>query len=213
MLASYNGAGFLIVWLQVFGDTFRTDNREPAPFFLPCLQKEFIMGLFDLFNQKSVASVPAMMDLVYKYAAEYMDNYSIRKDQDAENAVFMFCSWAVWNHCLNNDLLPSKDCHYDYLAEVLYHISLNHSISETEFLLLYQNRFKIYKSEIRVLEVSEYDYPLTKLYICFHKQQYLLVDSDSDTCMENGDWSVLGTFAQKFTDFWKKIKYDLTISF
>ena len=41
MLASYNGAGFLIVWLQVFGDTFRTDNKEPAPFFLPCLQKGY----------------------------------------------------------------------------------------------------------------------------------------------------------------------------
>lgn len=40
MFASYNGAGFLIVWLQVFGDTFRTDNKEPAPFFLRCLQKE-----------------------------------------------------------------------------------------------------------------------------------------------------------------------------
>lgn len=46
MLASYNGAGFLIVWLQVFGDTFRTDNREPAPFFLPCLQKENNMAKF-----------------------------------------------------------------------------------------------------------------------------------------------------------------------
>ena len=45
MLASYNGAGFLIVWLQVFGDTFRTDNREPAPFFLYCLQKENMMAV------------------------------------------------------------------------------------------------------------------------------------------------------------------------
>lgn len=46
MFASYNGAGFLIVWLQVFGDTFRTDNKEPAPFFLRCLQKEDNMKKF-----------------------------------------------------------------------------------------------------------------------------------------------------------------------
>lgn len=46
MLASYNGAGFLIVWLQVFGDTFRTDNSEPAPFFLLCLLKENNMAKF-----------------------------------------------------------------------------------------------------------------------------------------------------------------------
>lgn len=41
-----NGAGFLIVWLQVFGDTFRTHNKEPAPFFLHCLQKDDNMGKF-----------------------------------------------------------------------------------------------------------------------------------------------------------------------
>ena len=40
MLALYNGAGFIIVWLQVFGDTFGTHNKKPAPFFLLCLQKE-----------------------------------------------------------------------------------------------------------------------------------------------------------------------------
>lgn len=54
MLASYNGAGFLIVWLQVFGDTFRTDNREPAPFFLPCLQKSILMRTIFYVNGKRV---------------------------------------------------------------------------------------------------------------------------------------------------------------
>ena len=53
-----NGAGFLIVWLQVFDDTFRTHNKEPAPFFLLCLQRQYEMEVYEYLFKSDFIDYP-----------------------------------------------------------------------------------------------------------------------------------------------------------
>lgn len=59
-----------------------------------------------------------------------------QKNADVKNAALIFCSWAVWDYCMNNDMLPSgnkNDIANNYIATVCAYVGNTHEMDALDF--------------------------------------------------------------------------------
>ena len=166
------------------------------------------MGLFDKFSKKKV-SIDEIIDNANRWTNLYMNQYAIRNSVDIKNGIYLFNTWAIWTHCLHNDLIDNpKGCHMEFLTHVLAFLMKTKDISGDEFLSLYQNRFSLYQKEIRELKNPQF-YPFG-LYSAICKNQYKLNQTvNIENLVNDNESDVFIEFTNKFIKFWNIINSEL----
>ena len=166
------------------------------------------MKLFDSFLKKKV-SVDEMVDNANRWTNLYMNQYSIRDNTDIKNGIYLFNTWVIWTHCLQNNLIDNpKGCHRDFLANVLVFLMKTKDISGERFLSLYQDRFSLYQKEIRGLKEPQF-YPFG-LYSAICKNQYSLNQTiNMEDIFRHNESDDFIEFTDKFIKFWNVINSEL----
>lgn len=167
------------------------------------------MGFWDFFKSKNKTNMQ-MVEFANKWSDIYLQNHAIKKNDDVKNAALIFCSWAVWDYCMNNDMLPKgnkNDVANNFIATVCAFVSNTHEIDVLDFVELYKNRFGIYKMDIRGLLNSHYpqtrQYIPTSLYVAFYKKVYTPF-TDPGISFIDEDEQIMD-FVGKFIPFWNKL--------
>jgi len=168
------------------------------------------MGLFDRFKKKTV-SVDEMINRANRWTNIYMNQYAIQNNVDIKNGIHLFNTWVIWDYCLNNDLIE-HGCHKDFLAKVLAFIWKTKDISGEEFLALYQNRFSLYKKEMRGLLSSTSHFPFD-LYFAIYKNQYSLDHTKNIDMAKDARKDEMCEFTSKFINFWNVINLELVTQY
>ena len=168
------------------------------------------MSIFDIFRSKQKKSIPQMIQFADKWSDIYLQKYSIKKNADVKNAALIFCSWAVWDYCMNNDMLPSgnkNDIANNYIATVCAYVGNTHEMDALDFLELFKNRFGIFKSDIRGLLNSHYpqtrQYIPISLYVAFYKKTYTPFSDPGLSFIDEDE--IIMDFVGKFITFWNNL--------
>ncbi len=166
------------------------------------------MGLFDwLSPKKKVISIQEMRSMTERWVSYYANNYRVSGKVVMEHELYMFCGWIVWDYMLNNGYL-SKNAHETFFPFIHEKVNKVKKLSNDEFYRFYGRRFKIYKSELRKLRLSDKPYLMETLYGALYKSAFLDENPYFDCSMYN-EFGEVCEFMDKFIEFWNKVNIEL----
>lgn len=175
------------------------------------------MGLLDFLKGKNPPTIEDMMNKASAWTDIYMECYALRRNSKVKGSIFVFTSWAIWHHCLHNNLLPKGDIANQYIASTLVYSGFDEQLDVLEFFEIFKTRFKIFSIDMNGLANSHY--PQTKQYLpfatyCTIYQKPFALEPTSG--IDPYDYEVseeLHEFTGGLIQYWNKLTKDLQKSY